>query len=80
MNVSHLMSFPFVFRKEDDGVGQRGGGRLHLLHHHLTGAIDGEDVAGEVLAWPPCCSTGRAGDFGKETVMCFRQKQTNTVH
>lgn len=72
MSASHLVSFPFVFCKEDDGVGQRGGGRLHLLHHHLPGAIDGKDVAREVLAGPPRCSAGRAWDFGRETVMSFR--------
>ena len=68
-SCSHLVSFPFVFREEDDGVGQRGGVGLHLLHHHLSGAVDGEDVAREVLTGPPCCSTGWAGDFGKEIVM-----------
>lgn len=60
LSVSHLMSFPFVFCEEDDGVGQCRGSSFHLLHHHLSGAIDGEDVAGEVLAGPSHCSTGWA--------------------
>lgn len=57
------MSFAFVFCEEDDGVGQRGGGRLHLLHHHLSGAVDSQNVAGEVLAGPPCRSAGGARDW-----------------
>lgn len=61
--VPHLMSFPFVFCEVNDGVRQCGGARLHLLHHHLPGAVDGQDVAGEVLAGPPHCTTGRAGDW-----------------
>lgn len=57
-----LVSLAFVFRQEDDGVCQRGGSRLHLLHHHLSGAVDGKDVAGEVLAWASGSSTGGTGD------------------
>lgn len=61
--VPYLVSFPFVFSEVNDGVCQRGGARLHLLHHHLPGAVDGQDVAGEVLAGPPHCATGRAGNW-----------------
>lgn len=60
------MSFPFVFCEEDDGVGQCGGSRFNLLHHHLSGAVDGEDVAREVLAGPSCCTAGRAWDWGDD--------------
>lgn len=59
----YLVSFPFVFREVNDGVRQCGGARLHLLHHHLPGAVDGQDVAGEVLAGSPHCPAGRAGNW-----------------
>lgn len=74
--MSHLVSLAFVFREEDDGVGQRGGGRLHLLHHYLSGAVDGEDVAGEVLAGPSCCSACGTRDW-KKTVVRFRISDKN---
>lgn len=60
MSVSHLVSFAFVFREEDDGISQCGGGRLHLLHHHLSRAVDSEDVTGEVLAGSSWHSAGGA--------------------
>lgn len=59
----YLVSFPFVFSEVNDGVRQRGGACLHLLHHHLPGAVYCQDVAGEVLAGPPHCATGRAGNW-----------------
>lgn len=79
VHVSHLVSLAFVFREKNDGVGQRGGRRLHLLHHDLSRAVDGEDVAGEVLAGPPCCSAGRTGDC-RGTDMLSKQVPTTVLY
>lgn len=54
------MSFALVFSEEDDGISQRGSGRLHLLYHNLPGAVDSKDVAGEVLAGTSCSPAGGA--------------------
>lgn len=84
-HVSHLMSFAFVFCEEDDGVGQRGGSRLHLLHHHLPGAVDGEDVTREILAVPSCCTAGGAGDWKEDgytlqnVLYIFKSKNTKAL-
>ncbi len=43
------MSLSLVLRQQDDGVGECGGCGLHLLHHHLSGAVDGQDVPWEIL-------------------------------
>lgn len=57
------MSFAFIFCEEDYGISQRSCSRFHLLHHHLSGAVDSQDVAGEVLAGPPRCSAGRTRNW-----------------
>lgn len=62
----HLVSFSFVFSEQDDGVGQCGGRGIHLLHHHLPGAVDGQDVTRGVLAGPTSRSAGGARDWGEE--------------
>lgn len=38
---THLMALALVLGQQDDGICQRGGLSLHLLHHHQAGAVDG---------------------------------------
>lgn len=64
----HLMSLSLVLRQQDDGIGECGGRGLHLLHHHLSGAVNGQNVPWEILTGS--ASICGAGDC-KNTHTCF---------